>query len=201
MTPPDHEPLDGGVVQVLGFAGSLRSGSFNRALLRAAAKLAPEDMRVDAFELDAIPLYNRDVEEDGDPAPVTAFKQAIADADAILIATPEYQHSIPGVLKNALDWASRPPRRSTLKRKPAAIMGATPGRFGTARAQADLRKVLVYNEVQVLARPSVMVRRAGEKFDPDLVLVDDATKDRVRGLLRHLGAWARFMSGWEPPGS
>lgn len=197
---PDSSPTGGeAALRVLGFTGSLRSGSFNRALLRAAADVAPEGVRIDIFDLHDIPLYDRDVEEQGDPEPVRAFKRAIGDADAILIATPEYQHSIPGVLKNALDWASRPPGKSTLKRKPAAIMGATPGRFGTARAQQDLRKVLVYNDVQVLTQPPVMVRRAGQKFDDDLVLVDDTTRDRIRGLLVHLAAWARFVSGWSPP--
>lgn len=197
--PDPSPPGSGAPLRVLGFAGSLRAGSFNRALLGAAVELAPEHMRIDIFDLHDIPLYNRDVEVEGDPEPVSTFKRAIRQADAILIATPEYQHSIPGVLKNALDWASRPPGKSALERKPAAIMGATPGRFGTARAQQDLRKVLVYNGVQVLTRPALMVRGAGQRFDDDLHLVDEGTRDRVRALLVHLAEWARFVSAWRPP--
>ena len=111
MTHPP-EAGDGKPVRVLGFAGSLRAASYNRALLRAAGELAPDGVQIDLFELDDIPFYDRDVEREGDPEPVAAFKRSIGDADALLIATPEYQHSVPGVLKNALDWASRPHRRS-----------------------------------------------------------------------------------------
>lgn len=121
-------------INVVAFAGSLRQESYNRALLRAAQESAPESMSIDTFDLSPIPLYNYDVEQQGDPEPVQEFKHAIRKADALLIATPEYQHGIPGVLKNALDWASRPPKQSPLQGKPAAIMGATPGMTGTARA-------------------------------------------------------------------
>lgn len=188
-------------IRVLGFAGSLRKGSFNRALLRAAQELTPDGMVIETYELDDIPFYNQDVEKQGDPEPVRAFKRAIGEADAVLIATPEYQYSLPGVLKNAIDWASRPPGESVLQRKPAAIMGATPGSVGTARAQLDLRKVLAYNETHTLRRPSVMVRHAAEKFDDDLRLTDEPTRDHVRKLLVHLDAWTRFVSGWSPPGA
>ena len=196
--PPD---TSGGPVSVLAFAGSLRSGSYNRALVRAAVELAPENLRLDIFELDDIPFYDRDVEREGDPEPVTAFKQAIAAADALLIATPEYQHSLPGVLKNALDWASRPHRRSVLIRKPVAIMGAAPGRFGTARAQDSLRKVLSHNDCFVLQSPGLLVGNASDKFDDDLRLVDERTRERIARLLIHLRAWARHMNAWRPPES
>ena len=124
---------------------------------------------------------------------------SISSAQGLLIATPEYQHSIPGVLKNAIDWASRPPRRSVLKRKPVAIMGATPGRFGTARAQTDLRKVLVYNECMVLSRPSVLVRSARDKFSEDLELDHAETREKVAELMTHFAAWIRHTASWEPP--
>jgi chromate reductase len=199
----DPDPSDGpapdATIHVLAFAGSLRSGSYNRALVHAAAESAPEGMRVRTVQLDDIPFYDRDVEREGDPAAVTALKSAIEHADGVLIATPEYQHSIPGVLKNALDWASRPHGRSVLERKPAAIMGATPGRLGTARAQDELRKVLGYNGALVLPQPRLLVRRASEKVDDEGAFVDRATLDRLATLLTHLHAWTRHMAGWTPP--
>lgn len=191
----DDEPL-----HVLGLAGSLREGSFNRALVRAARELAPAGMDVRAHDLHEVPLYDFDVEQRGDPAPVEAFKRAIAEADALLVATPEYQHSIPGVLKNALDWASRPAGRSVLKRKPVAIMGATPGRGATARAQSDLRKVLAYSRALVLDGPSVMIPHAREVFDDDLRLEDDATREVVRDTLERLEAWSQWLLRCPPPG-
>ncbi len=124
-------------VRVLGFAGSLRKGSYNRALLRAAGQLAPEEMSLEVFDLSPIPLYNADIEAAGVPEPVHEFKERIAAADALLIVTPEYLYSVPGVLKNALDWASRLPKDSPLNRKPVAITGAG-GLFGTVRAQGHL---------------------------------------------------------------
>ena len=130
-------------LHVLGFAGSLRQGSYNRALLRAAKELAPEGMVIDIFDLTPIPLYNADVEAKGDPEAVAAFKAAIRRADALLIACPEYNHGVPGVLKNAIDWASRPPRSAALDRKPLALMGASPGMTGSARGQSQLRQAFV----------------------------------------------------------
>lgn len=196
--PPETSAPDA-PIHVLAFAGSLRSGSFNRSLLRAAAALAPEGMRVRIQQLDDIPFYDRDVEREGDPDAVAALKGAIDDAAAVLIATPEYQHSIPGVLKNALDWASRPHGRSVLKRKPAAILGATPGRFGTTRAQDELRKVLGYNGALVLPQPRLLVRRASDTFGDDGELVHEATRKRLATLLAHFDAWTRHMEGWTPP--
>src|SRR5690606_28963397 len=139
-TPPPPSPL-----LVCGIAGSLRQGSYNRALLRAAQELAPPGMEIRVFErLREVPPYDADLEAMGDPEPVRALKQAIAEADALLIATPEYNHGVPGVLKNAIDWASRPPRSSVLSGKPTAIFGASPGVTGTARAQAALRQSFVF---------------------------------------------------------
>jgi chromate reductase, NAD(P)H dehydrogenase (quinone) len=187
-------------IRVLGIAGSLRRGSYNRALIRAAMDMAPAGMRIEAFDLAGIPFFDADVEKDGDPEPVTRLKDAIRGCDALLIATPEYQHSVPGVLKNALDWASRPPKAPPLRRKPVAIMGASTGLYGTARAQADLRKVLVYNDALVLQRPEVMVPKAAAAF-ADGELVDEAAGGFLRQLLENLSAWTRFAQAWEPPGA
>ena len=153
-------------MRVFGIAGSLRAGSFNRSLLRAAVELAPDGMEIGIFErLGEIPPYNEDVEKSGDPEPVAALKKAIREADALLIATPEYNYGVPGVLKNAIDWASRPPRDSVLARKPAAIMGASPGQGGTVRAQLALRQSFLFTQIHALLRPEVLIASAGEKFD------------------------------------
>lgn len=180
-------------ITVLGIAGSLRRGSYNRALLRSAQSLTPDDMRLHLFDLHDVPFYDADVEKRGDPEAVTTLKERIREADAVVIATPEYQHSLPGVLKNALDWASRPPQDPPLKRKPVAMMGATPGRYGTARAQAELRKVLAYNDAVLVNRPEVLVANAGKTFDDAGELVDDTARELVRELLEALGWWVRLM--------
>jgi chromate reductase, NAD(P)H dehydrogenase (quinone) len=187
MTPSaDHDLV------ILGIAGSLRRGSFNRALLRAAAEIVEDlsggglTVRLDPFPLDDIPLFNQDLEEGGFPEGVRSLHQAIDDADAVLISTPEYQFGVPGVLKNAIDWASRPPRRSTLEGKPVAIMGATTGMWGTARAQMQLRQALVYNSCPMVLQPEVLVAKAGDRFDDDGNLVHAPTRKFVRGLLEAL---------------
>lgn len=177
-------------LRVLGVAGSLRQGSFNRALLLAAADLAPAGMTVQLFErLGDIPPYNEDVEAQGVPEPVAAFKEAIQQADALLVATPEYNYGIPGVLKNAIDWASRPPGKSVLNKKAAAIMGATPGATGTARAQLALRQTFVFTETYALLRPEVLVAKASEKIDGGGYLKDESTRKHVRQLLEALIEW------------
>jgi chromate reductase len=186
-------------LHVLGLCGSLRKGSYNRKLLRAAQEQAPDGMEIDVFDLFAVPLYDADVEAAGDPDGVAALKEAIRAADAVLIATPEYQHSMPGVLKNALDWASRPPSDPPLARKPVAVVGATPGRFGTARAQVDVRKVLAYNDSLVLTRPEVMLPNAGKAFDGEGRLTNEVARRFLAQLLRNLAAWTRHVRGWQPP--
>ena len=178
----------------LGIAGSLRRASFNRGLIRAAIDLAPPGTTVTSWDLGDMPLFNADVEAVGDPAPVAAFKQAIARADALVIATPEYNHCVPGVLKNAIDWASRPARRSVLTNKPVAVLGASTGRGGTARAQAHLRDGLAYTNGFVLPLPEVLVDLATEKFDGEGNLIDDATRGEVRDLLVSLAAWTRRLT-------
>lgn len=178
-------------MRVLGIPGSLRAGSFNRALIRAAAELAPAGMEIGVFErLGEIPPFNQDVEAQGDPEAVAAFKTAIHDADALLIATPEYNYGVPGVLKNAVDWASRPPGKSVLNGKPAAIMGATPGQTGTARAQLALRQSFVFTQTHVMLRPELYVSRAHEKIGPDGRVTDEPTRRHLGELLAALAAWA-----------
>ncbi|HEY3122055.1 MAG TPA: NAD(P)H-dependent oxidoreductase [Vicinamibacteria bacterium] len=176
-------------LRVCGIAGSLRRDSFNRQLLRAAQELAPPGMEIVPFDLAGVPLYNGDVEAAGDPEAVTALKGAIREADALLIATPEYNFGVPGVLKNAIDWASRPPGKSPLNGKPAALMGATPGMGGTGRAQMSLRQSFVFTQTLVLVGPEVLVARAREKFDASGRLADEATRGFVRKLLEALADW------------
>ena len=181
-------------LDVLGIAGSLRAGSFNRSLLRAAQELAPAGMQITAFDLAPIPLYNADVEAKGDPEPVGALKSAIRRADALLIVTPEYNFGMPGVLKNAIDWASRPPRSSVLMGKPAAIMGATPGMGGTGRAQLQLRQAFLFTQTLAVLSPEVLVARAGEKFDAAGRLTDEKTRQIVGQLLQALADWTARLA-------
>lgn len=187
------ERESGSEIGVLAFAGSLRAGSYNRGLVRAAVEIAPVGMRVEVYGLAGIPLYNYDIEERGDPEAVVAFKGAIRRADALLIATPEYQHGVPGVLKNALDWASRPHAGSVLEGKPVAILGASPGFTGTARAQEQLRQILAFSLSRVVLRPEVLVGGAGEKFDASGRLVDVPTRQFVGKLLSALAELVRVM--------
>jgi chromate reductase, NAD(P)H dehydrogenase (quinone) len=179
-------------VKVLGIAGSLRAGSYNRALLRAARELAPPGMEIAELDLRELPFYDGDVEAAGDPEPVSAFKEAIRSADALLIATPEYNRGMPGVLKNAIDWASRPPLGSPLAGKPVAIIGASTGRGGTARAQEQLRSALEFSRADVLAQPEVLVPEAYMRFDEHGRLTDEETRRKVRSLLNTLAARSRL---------
>ena len=185
--------MEAPTLKVLGVAGSLRQASFNRGLIRAAIEVAPAGVRVIEHDLSAIPLFNADLEAAGDPEPIRAFKQAIEDADAVLIATPEYNHCVPGVLKNAIDWASRPARRSVLSNRPIAIMGAATGGGGTARAQSHLRDGLAYTSALVLPQPEVLVSFAASRFDDEGNLIDDGTRDEIRELLSALADWVRDL--------
>ena len=181
--------------RILGIPGSLRRASFNRGLIRAATDLAPEGVVVETYDIAPIPFYNEDVQAEGDPPPVRDFKQRIARADALLIATPEYNYSVPGVLKNAIDWASRPPDTSPLKRKPIAIVGASTSRMGTTRAQLAWRQVFVFTESYVLLKPELMVQMGRPKFDADGSLTDQPTRDELRSVVEALVAWARQVKG------
>jgi chromate reductase len=177
-------------VRILGIAGSLRRESYNRAALRAATGLVPEGATVDIFELDSIPGFNQD-EEQNPPAKVAELKKRIREADAVLIVTPEYNYSVPGVLKNAIDWASRPYGDSAWNGKPAAIMGASIGAIGTARAQYHLRQMMVFLNMYPVNQPEVMIGNATERFDAEGNLKDEATKDFIRQLLKNLVDWTR----------
>lgn len=177
-------------VRVIGIVGSLRGASYNRWLMDAARELAPEWLEIAIFDLAEIPLYNGDLDtDDTRPASVRALKQAIADADAVLIATPEYNHSIPGVLQNAIDWASRPAGLSPLAHKPVAVMGASPGAIGTARAQQTLKLVLYSTLSNIMPHPGVTVGGAKDKFDADGRLRDATTRDFVGKFVRDFGYW------------
>ncbi|HET9333846.1 MAG TPA: NAD(P)H-dependent oxidoreductase [Gemmatimonadota bacterium] len=182
-------------LRVAGFAGSLRTASFNRALLRAAKELAPADMKIEIVEIGGIPVFNADLEAEGDPEPVAAFKQAVGAADGLLIATPEYNLGVPGVTKNVIDWASRPPRGSVLDGKPVAVMGATPGMGGTARGQSQLRQAFVFTNSYAMAQPEVLVRKASELFDSEGRLTDEATREHLAKFLVAFGAWIRRLAG------
>ena len=180
------------MTRVLGFAGSLRKDSYNRALLRAARELAAaEGLEVEIFEIDGIPPYNQD-DESAMPAVVRDFKSRIEQADALLLVTPEFNYSVSGVLKNAIDWASRPYGTNSFEEKPVAIMGATVGTLGTSRAQYHLRQMLVYVNAYPLNRPEVMVSAAADKF-MDGELVDEHTRQKVREQLAALAAWAKRL--------
>jgi chromate reductase, NAD(P)H dehydrogenase (quinone) len=168
---------------LLGITGSLRERSYNAALLEAAAGLLPDDVELERFDIGTLPYYDADVEAEGDPEPVADLKRRIDAADGVLIATPEYMHGIPGVLKNALDWASRPPGRSPLKGKPVAAVGASPSPVGTARAQLQLRQTLVYVEADLVTKPEVLVASAGDRFDEDGELTDEDARKFLGRLL------------------
>jgi chromate reductase, NAD(P)H dehydrogenase (quinone) len=183
-------------LSILGFAGSLRRGSYNRALLRAAAERAPEGMAIEIFDLAEVPLYNGDVEAQGDPKGVVRLKQAIAAAHGVLMATPEYNHGVPGVMKNAVDWASRPPGRAPLGGKPVGIIGASPGITGSARGQSQLRQAFEFTDSYCMPQPELLVFRAHEKFDSHGNLVDEATAQFLGRYLTAFAAWVRrFVPG------
>lgn len=180
-------------ITILGIAGSLRRQSYNRAALRAAKQLAPEGVTLNIFELDGIPAFNED-DEKNPPAKVVEFKRQIRAADALLIVTPEYNYSVPGVLKNAIDWASRPYGDNAWSGKPAAIMGASVGNIGTARAQYHLRQIFVFLNMFPLNQPEVMIGNASERFDAQGNLTDEETRQHIRKLLQSLADWTKRIS-------
>lgn len=175
-------------LRIVGIAGSLRRGSFNAATLRVAQELAPDGMRIEAFDIAPIPLYNEDVRAQGFPQPVQDLRERIKAADGVLIVSPEYNYSIPGVLKNAIDWASRPPEQP-FDGKPIGIMGASGGALGTARAQYHLRQSFVFLNGLVMNRPEVMIPMAQNKFDAAGTLTDRQTHDFISAHLVALKAW------------
>ena len=179
-------------LKILGFAGSLRVGSYNKALLRAAADLLPDGATLEIFELNDIPPFNQDLEMDM-PEKVKEFKSKIREADAILIATPEYNYSVPGVLKNAIDFASRPYGDNPFNDKPVAIMSASIGMLGRARAQYHLRQMFVFLNMHPVNGPEVIVTFAQNKFDSNGNLTDENTRNFLKQLLQNLANWTRRL--------
>jgi len=175
--------------KIVAFAGSLRRGSYNRALLRAAQELAPEEMHIELIEIGDLPFYDADVESHGDPPAVAAYKSALAGADGVLIATPEYNDGIPGVLTNAIDWGSRLPGRGPLWGKPVAVVGASPSRVGTARAQLHLRQLLSHMHGRILPPPELLLAAAHQHFDKSLRLTDESTREVLAKLLERFSRW------------
>ena len=180
-------------MHILGISGSLRTNSFNTGALRACQSLLPPGVTLEAFDIAPIPLYNEDVYQQGFPAPVQLLREKIAVADALLIATPEYNYSIPGVLKNAIDWASRPPSQP-FDGKPIALMSASPGALGGARSQYHLRQVFIYLNGMILNRPEFMIAAAPSKFDASGNLTDSATRDHLAKMLVALVKWTDWLA-------
>lgn len=176
----------------LGISGSLRRQSLNTAALRACTPLLPPGVTMDLADISAIPLYNEEIREHGLPVPVQTLREQILKADALVIATPEYNYSVPGVLKNAIDWASRPPSQP-FEGKPIALISASPGGFGGARAQYHLRQVFIYLNGLILNRPEAMISAAHTKFDAQGELTDSAAADQLKALLAALADWTRLI--------
>ncbi|MNJ18745.1 NADPH azoreductase [compost metagenome] len=175
-------------IKVLGISGSLREGSFNTAALREAMRLAPDGLEIELADISQIPIYNEDLYATGFPVAVERLREQVRAADALLIATPEYNYSVPGVLKNAIDWASRPPAQP-FAGKPVAVMGASAGRFGTARAQYHLRQSMVFLDMRPLNRPELMIATAQQVFGEQGNLIDEKTRGYLRALLEGLLEW------------
>ena len=181
------EPL-----KILGIAGSLRKASWNRGALRAAQQLAPEGMKIEIFDLDGIPAFNQD-DEQNPPPRVTELKKRIREADAILFVTPEYNYGLPGVLKNAIDWASRPYGDNAWNGKPAAIMSAAMSMGGGVRAQYQLRQSFVFLNVDAVLQPEVAIGNATERFDQQGNLKDETSKKLIGQLLKNLAEKIRLL--------
>ena len=186
------------VTSVLGFAGSLRKNSYNKLLLEASRKLLPDYVTLESFDLSRIPFYNQDTEVTGIPEPVKEFKVRVENADVILIATPEYNHSYPGVLKNAIDWASRPYGNNSFNGKPAAVISASPGIFGGYAAQEQLKPVLLALNMLVVTQPAVTVASAHQKFDQTGNLVDPDSVKLLKQLIANLIPLANLISDSKP---
>ena len=179
-------------LNILAFAGSLRKGSYNKILLRVAVALAPKDAIINVFDLEGIPPFNQDLEP-SPPEKVREFKRKIKAADALLIVTPEYNYSVPGVLKNAIDWGSRPFGDNSFEGKPVAIMSASTGMLGGARAQYHLRQSLIFLNMHAVNKPEVFVTFAPQKFDDKGNLSDQKTKELIKELLNNLVSWTRRL--------
>jgi chromate reductase len=192
-------PASGSPIEVVAVAGSLRRKSHNRALLEAAAQLAPTTVTVSVFEgLETIPVFNADIEvEDGIPDGVSRLRQALAGADGLLIATPEYNQSVPGVVKNMIDWLSRGGPGRGLAGYPIAVTGASTGPWGTRIAQTSLRQMLLSSQALVMADPTLFVPRVESLVDADGNLVDPVTRERLREIVTSFADWIRLVSAGE----
>jgi len=175
--------------RVIGISGSLRENSYNTATLRAARELAPANLDIGIVTLEGVALFNQDVEAVGWPDRVRELRDEVQAADAVIFASPEYNYSVTGVLKNAIDWLSRPEGDAPLNGKPAAIVGATPSFVGTARSQAHLRQIVFYNAMPLLPTAEVLIARAGERFDDAGRLTDETTRDVLKDMLDKFAAW------------
>ncbi|MFZ4648815.1 MAG: NADPH-dependent FMN reductase [Patescibacteria group bacterium] len=185
--------MSNNTTKIVGISGSLRKDSYNSALLHEALKLLPNNVEMEILDISQIPVYNSDQEENI-PESVIRFKKQIEAADAVLFSSPEYNYSIPGGLKNAIDWASRPYGNNSFENKPAAIMGASVGMLGTARMQYHLRQVMVFLDMKALNRPEVMVGMVQERFNPEGILTDEKTKEKISELLIALVAWTKQIN-------
>jgi chromate reductase len=185
---------DAKMISVLGICGSLRKGSFNHAALNTAIDLKPAGMSVTVADISQIPLYDEDVRAQGFPAPVETLRQQIKAADALLFACPEYNYSMSGVLKNAIDWASRPPDQP-FAGKPVAILSAAAGMAGGARAQMHLRHSCVFLDMHPLNKPEVLIFQAQNKFDANGRLTDDVARGLIRDLMAALARWTGQIAG------
>ena len=180
-------------MKILGISGSIRKSSLNSAALRACIPLLPEGATMELFDISPIPLYNEDERTQGLPASVQVLREKIATADALVIASPEYNYSMSGVLKNAIDWASRPPGQP-FDGKPIALIGVTPGGLGTSRSQYHLRQVFVYLNGLLLNKPEVMISAGPSKFDADGKLIDTETAEKLSAMLVALEAWTKKVA-------
>jgi chromate reductase len=182
-------------IKVAAICGSLRKGSYNALALKAASELAPDGFELDILRLNAVEPYDGDVEEKGWPPGVKALRQSVEPADAVLFATPEYNYSVPGVLKNAIDWLSRPERKSPIFGKPAGMIGASTSKIGTARAQADLRSIVFYNGMPLFAGGEVLIMSATDKFDDKGRLVDEKSRELLAEYMLGFAEWVRLVGG------
>lgn len=179
-------------IRIAGICGSLREGSYNLKALRAAREAAPAGVELDIIRINEVELYNADVEKQGWPPGVQALRDRVEPAHAVLLASPEYNYGVPGVLKNATDWLSRPTGEGPLAGKPMAVMGASTSRTGTARAQADWRNVAYYNGMPLLASVEVLLFQAGKMFDDDGRLVDEKAQQKITQLMEAFADWIRL---------
>lgn len=180
-------------MEILGISGSLRKASYNTAALKAAKSMLPAGISLNHFDISSIPLYNEDIREKGFPDRVQQLRDSINKSDALLIVTPEYNYSVPGVLKNVIDWASRPPNQP-FDRKPIGIMGASPGMLGSSRAQYHLRQMFIFLNGMIMNTPEVMITAAHTKFDDKGNLIDQSTKEIIQKFLSALIDWANLLN-------